>query len=164
MKKLSIFFILTVLSFVAIKAYATDLPESSIKLTGNSNTHLGNFEIKELPMANMNGESLRTFELTYEKAQKTVLIYLDERAKCRDYVVRSKNLEVSYRCKKGSFGVQLVSGKFAKYKPELNDLFLAHEEFEKQKQISEGSQSIEESLGIIASYYPNLLNRIDLLN
>ena len=164
MKKLSLLTILMALFFVATTAKGADLAGNSIKLAGNSNTSLGNFEIKELPAATVNGESLRSFELTYEKAQKSVLIYLDERAKCRDYVVRSKNLEVAYRCKKGSFGVQLVPAKHVKYKPELNELFLAHEEFAKQQQISEGGQSIEESLGIIASYYPNLLRHTDLMN
>jgi len=112
----------------------------------------------------VNGELLRTFELTYEKAQKTVLINLDERANCRDYVVRSKNLEVRYVCKKTSFGVQLVTGKNMKYDPALNALFLAEDEFAKQKSISEGSLPIAEALGLIASYYPNLLKRPDLLN
>ena len=164
MKKLSIFIFVLIAVFGAVKVNASDLAVNSINLKGNSNTNLGNFEIKELPLAIVNGESMRTFELTYEKAQKTVLIYLNERANCKDYLVRSKNLEVAYRCKKEAFGVQLIPLKHAKYKPEINALFLSQNEFEKQRLISEGGQSIEVSLGIIASYYPNLLNRIDLLD
>ncbi len=164
MKKLSILTLLVALCLGTIQAKAADLNANTINLKGNSNTMFGNFEIKELPLSNQAGELVRTFELSYEKAQKTVLIYLAQRANCRDYVVRSKNLEVAYRCKKESFGVQLVPGKYMKYKPELNALFLSQNEFDRQRQISEGGQTVEESLGIIASYYPNLLSRTDLLN
>jgi len=145
-------------------ANATDLATNSINLKGNSNTSLGNYEIKELPPVNVNGEMMRNFEITYENAQKTVLIYLDERSNCRDYVVRSKNLEVRYECRKTSFGVQLLTGKQMKYNPALNNLFISQEEFEKQQKISEGSLPIDSALGLIASYYPQLLKSINLLN
>jgi len=164
MKQLTILFILLTITFSITKVNASDLSGNSINFKGNSNTHFGNFEIKELPSVNMNGEILRAFELTYEKAQKSVSIYLDERAKCRDYIVRSKNLEVCYTCKKTSFGVQLLAGKYMKYKPEVNALFLAQDEFENQRKISEGGLPIETALGMIASYYPNLLKRSDLLD
>ncbi len=164
MKQLTLLFTLLMLTLGAINSNATDLPDNSINLKGDSNTALGNFEIKELPPVDINGEQMRAFELTYEKAQKTVFIYLDQRANCRDYIVRSKNLEVCYSCKKSSFGAQLLAGKHMKYKPELNALFLAQDEFEKQRKISEGGLPIESALGMIASYYPNLLKRSDLLN
>ena len=107
---------------------------------------------------------MRTFELTFENAQKTVLIYLDEHAKCRDYIVRSKNLEVRYVCNKASFGVQFLTGKQMKYDPALNALFLSQDEFVKQGKISEGELPVESALGLIASYYPSLLKSPNLLN
>ena len=162
MKQLTPLFILLMLTFSV--ANATDLATNSINLKGNSNTSLGNYEIKELPPVNVNGEMMRNFEITYENAQKTVLIYLDERSNCRDYVVRSKNLEVRYECRKTSFGVQLLTGKQLKYNPALNNLFISQEEFEKQQKISEGSLPIDSALGLIASYYPQLLKSINLLN
>lgn len=156
--------LLLLIAFGVINTNASDLTGSTINLKGNSNTSLGSYEIKELPPVCLNGELLRTFELTYEKAQKTVLINLDERANCRDYIVRSKNLEVRYVCKKTSFGAQLLTGKYMKYDPALNALFLSEDELAKQKSISEGGLPIAEALGLIASYYPNLLKRPDLLN
>ena len=164
MKKLSILILLIVFSFGVRNANAADLKGNAINFKGSSNTVLGDFEIKELPVTDLKGENLRTFELSYEKAQKTVLIYLEERANCKDYVVRSKNLEVTYKCKKNSFGVQLVPAKHQKYKPELNARFLLQDEFAKQGKISEGELPIETALGTIASYYPNLLIKIELLN
>lgn len=162
MKQLT--FLLLFVVFGVINTNATDLAGNSINLKGNSNTFLGNFELKELMPVSLNGVDVRAFELTYEKAQKTVLIYLDERSNCRDYIVRSKNLEVKYVCKKSSFGAQLLGVKQMKYKPELNALFLAQDEFEKQQKISEGELPIASALGLIASYYPGLLKRTDLLN
>lgn len=164
MKNLSILILLIVFSLGAGTVYGTDLAVNNINLKGNSNTSLGKFEIKELIAADLNGETMRTFELSYEKGQKTVLIYLEERANCRDYLVRSKNLEVAYKCKKNSFGVQLIPVKHQKYKPELNARFLVQDEFAKQEKISEGELPIESALGTIASYYPNLLINLDLLN
>ena len=162
MKQLTTFLIL--LTFCVVNVNATDREGNLINLNGKSNTSLGDYTIKELPPVNMNGEMVRNFELTYEKAHKSVLIYLDERANCKDYIVRSKNLERRYACKKTSFGAQLLSGKHMKYDPALNALFLSHEEFEKQQVISEGGLPIASALGLIASYYPSLLKSTDLLN
>lgn len=164
MKQLTFFSTLLILIFVGINVNATDLAGTSINLKGNSNTSLGNYEVKELPPVSVKGTLMRTFELTYEKAQKTILIYLDERANCRDYVVRSKNLEIRYACNKTSFGAQLLSGRQMKYDPALNALFLSQEEFEKQQKISEGALPIASALGLIASYYPSLLKSPNLLN
>ena len=162
MKQLSLFFLLIALG--VFNTNATDLTTNSINLNGNSNTSFGTYEIKELSPVNVNGELMRTFELTYEKAQKSVIINLDERANCKDYIVRSKNLEVRYVCNKTSFGAQFLLSNQKKYKPELNVLFLSQDEFEKQKRISEGAISIDSALGLIASYYPALLKTPDLLN
>jgi len=162
MKHLSLLLLLVV--FKVLNTNATDLTGNSISLNGNSNTSFGTYEIKELPPVSVNGELMRTFELTYEKAQKSVIINLSERTNCMDYIVRSKNLEVRYACKKSSFGVQLLSGKQIQYKPEINALFLSQDEFSKQQIISEGSLPISSALGLIASYYPSLLKSPDLLN
>ena len=162
MKKFTI--LLLLLTLFVVSTNATDLEGNSINLKGTSNTSLGDYQIKELPPVTVNGEMMRAFELTYEKAQKPVLIYLNERTNCRDYIVRSKNLEVRYACKKTSFGAQLLSAKQMKYKPELNALFLSPDEFEKQQKIAEGGLPVASALSLIASYYPSLLKTTDLLN
>lgn len=164
MKNFSIlvFSLLTIFWLTPVKA--ADFAGNSINLKGNSNTIFGAYEIKEVQQANLNGETLRTFELTYEKTQKPVLIYLEERANCREYVVRSKNLEVAYQCKKNAFGAKLVPYKHIKYKPEINALFLSQDEFNKQQKIADGPLPVESALGMIASYYPNLFKSTDLLN
>jgi len=156
--------LLLLLTLCVFNTNATDLEGNSINLKGKSYTSLGDYEIKEIAPVNINGEMMRTFELTYEKAQKSVLIYLDERTNCRDYIVRSKNLEVRYTCKKTSFGAQLLLARQMKYKPELNALFLSQDEFEKQQKISDVGLPVASALSLIASYYPGLLKSTDLLN
>ncbi len=162
MKQLTLLFLL--LTFCVINTNATDLAGNSINLKGKSNTSFGDYTIKEVAPVTISGEMMRAFELTYEKAQKSVLVYLDERSSCRDYVVRSKNLEVRYVCKKSSFGAQLLYGKHVKYNPELNNMFMAQEEFAKQQVITEGGLPIASALGLIASYFPDLLKSPNLLN
>ena len=107
---------------------------------------------------------MRTFELAYQNAGHRVMIYLNEREDCRDYIVRSKNLEVKYVCKKSGFGAKLVTGKFRQYDPNLNANFLSRDEFVRQEMISEGGLEIPSALGLIASYYPALFQRPDLLD
>ena len=160
MKQLT--FITLLLLFGLVQSYATNPP--SINLSGESNTTMGNYTIKELPPVEISGELMRTFELTYENAKKPVLIYLDTRANCKDYIVRSKNLEVKYSCKKSSFGVQHLSARQMKYAPDINELFLSQDEFSKQQKIAEGGIPVISALGLIASYYPSLLKSPDLLN
>ncbi|MEI6139494.1 MAG: hypothetical protein WCP85_09525 [Mariniphaga sp.] len=164
MKKLTLLFAILMVTLFATTASATDLAGNSINLKGDSNTQFGKYEVKELAPATVDGELMRTFEVTYEKAQKTVLIYLDERANCKDYIVRSNNLEIRYACKKSSFGTELLTGKHMKYDPNLNSLYLAQDEFARQQKISEGGLPVASALSLIASYYPDLLKRTNLLN
>jgi len=164
MKNLSMLFTFLMITFFAASASATDLAGNSINFKGNSHTLFGSFEIKELAPVEINGDLKRTFELSYEKAQKTVMIYLDEKKSCRDYIVRSKNLEVRYVCNKSSFGVDYLSLKQMKYDPDLNEKFLSQEQFANQKQISEGKLPVESALSLIASYYPDLLKSHNLLD
>jgi len=162
MKQFTILLILLTVSVLNINA--ADLEGNSISLKGKSNTNLGDYEIREILPANVNGVMMRMFVLAYEKAKKSVVIYLNEKAKCREYIVRSNNLEVRYACNETSFGAQLLSARQMKYKPELNALFLSREEFEKQQVITKGGLPVDSALGLIASYYPNLLKTTELLN
>lgn len=152
------------LTLFTAAANATDIPANAISLNGNSNTRLGNYEIKELAPVTINGVPMRTFELSYKNAAFPVMIYLSEREDCRDYIVRSKNLEVKYVCSKSGFGAKLLTGKFRQYDPDLNARFLSRDEFVKQAMISEGGLEIASALGLIASYYPALFERPDLLD
>jgi hypothetical protein len=155
------FVLMTVLFTVSLTVSASD--DGAIILKGNSNTTVGEYQIKELPAETINGETLRKFEMVYENARHPVTIYLSERTNCRDYIVRSKNMEIKYVCKKSGFGAQVLTGKFVKYDPTVNSYFIMNDELANQSKISEGGLTINEALGLIASYYPSLLKSIDLL-
>jgi hypothetical protein len=155
------FALMIVFFTVCLTVSASD--DGTITLKGNSNTKVGEYQIKELPAETINGETLRKFELVYENAKNPVLIYLSERTNCRDYIVRSKNMEIKYVCKKNGFGAQLLTGKFVKYDPTVNSYFIMNDELVNQSKISEGGLTIDEALGLIASYYPALLKSTDLL-
>lgn len=161
-KALSMFLMLF-LSIITT-SIASNPADTVINLKGQSNTWLGDFQVKELPAVTENGQLMRTFELSYAKAEKTVMIYLSESSECREYIVRSKNLEVKYLCDKSGFGAKLVTGKLRKYDPQVNALFLSKEEFKKQSKISEGGLEAASALGLIASYYPSLLKSSNLLD
>lgn len=128
-----------------------------IQLEGDSNSPVGRYQIMEIPSETINGETYRTFELTYEKGNKPVKIYLDERSRCRDYIVRSQKNEVRYVCKKSSFGAQLVTAKFESYNPDVNSYFTNQLELANQEKITDGKLPISEALGLIACYYPSLV-------
>lgn len=145
-------------------AGATDNGTNTINVNGDSNTYLGEYQIKEVAPTVKGDESMRTFELQYSNASKKVMIYLDERKNCKDYIVRSKNLEVRYICSKSSFGAALVSSRQADYDPNLNAMFISQENLSNQQKIAEGALTIDYALELIACYYPDLLKRKDLLN
>jgi hypothetical protein len=158
---LTIFMMLLISVFTAT---AGEIPVNAISLKGASDTRLGDYQIKEVAPVTLNGVSMRTFELSYQNVGNTVMIYLNEREDCRDYIVRSKNLEVKYVCNKSSFGAKLVTGKFRQYDPMVNASFLSKNELVKQEKIADGGLEIPSALGLIAGYYPALFSRPDLLD
>jgi hypothetical protein len=153
------FFFSVITSTIAINP-----PADALNLNGPSNTWLGDYQIKELPATVQNGQTMRTFELSYANAEKVVMIYLDERSDCREYIVRSKNLEVKYVCNKNGFGAKLVNGKLRAYDPNVNAMFLSDDELKKQSKLSEGELETSSALGLIASYYPGLFKSKNLLD
>jgi len=160
---LTIFMMLLISVFTAT-AGENEIPGNAISLKGTSDTRLGDYQIKEVAPVTLNGVSMRTFVLSYQNVGNTVMIYLNEREDCRDYIVRSKNLEVKYVCSKSSFGAKLVTGKFRQYDPAVNASFLSKNELAKQEKIADGGLEIPSALGLIAGYYPALFSRSDLLD
>lgn len=156
--------LLLISTFLTSTTKAGDFPVNSISFKGASNTWLGDFQIKELTPTTINGVTMRTFELDYQNAGNPVMIYLDDHSNCGEYIVRSKNLEVKYVCTKSTFGAKLVTGKLRQYDPMLNANFLSKDELNKQSKIADGGQELSSALGLIASYYPGLFSRNDLLN
>ncbi len=137
---------------------------STIELIkGNSHTILGEYNIVEREAEKLGNLTLRKFELIYENAENPVFIYLNERKKCSEYIVRSSVMEVMYKCSKNGFGAEEVKALFTKYPQEINRLFLSTDALNYQAKISSNEVSLETALGLIACYYPDLLKNINNL-
>lgn len=132
-------------------------------LNGETNTLLGNYTISEVAPETIKGETLRKFELIYENGKAPVIIYLMEKPKCKDYIVRSNTMEVKYSCRKSGFGAEMLLGKFAMYSSVANGQFIAQEALAQQKKITTSEIETEKALGLIACYYPSLFKNINLL-
>src|SRR5690554_2766186 len=135
-----------------ISASATSAPET---ISGNSQTLLGEYQITEMEPETINNETMRKFQLDYENGIAPVTIYLSERKKCREYIVRSKVMEVQYVCNKNGFGATTVSSRYSLYPDQTNQMFLSTEALGYQSKITEGEVELQKALGLIACYYPS---------
>jgi hypothetical protein len=152
---------IVMLLLIAATSYATG--HAPLSLSGQSNTQLGEYVITELPSETLNGEQVRKFELKYENARNPIQIVLIEKAKCKDYIVYANDLEVKYVCNKQGFGAQKLTGKHARFNPELNARFVSAEALAQQQKLSNGSLTEKDALGLVACYFPALAKHINIL-
>ena len=152
---LSMFFVLMLATFVA--------SAKSDAIEGQSNTQLGKYQVKESQPVVIDGQSFKAFELTYAKSNNPILIYVDDHDNCKDYIVRSKYVEIKYVCRKASFGVEAVFGKHMKYDHVMNNFLMNPDTYKIQMNLSEGGRTEKEALDLIASNFPRLLKNISLL-
>jgi hypothetical protein len=132
-------------------------------ITGKSNTTLGAYQVKECQPVIIEGQSFKAFELSYEKSHNPILIYIEDHGDCRDYIVRSKYVEIKYVCQKSGFGVQPVFGKHMKYDNVMNNFLMDPEVYKSQMKLSEGGKTEKEALELVALNYPRLMKNASLL-
>jgi len=150
--------VISILTF-GFNLNATDRADI-LKLNGESLLQTGKYQIRELQGETIEGEYLRKFELNYENGKIPVVIYLRNKAKSNEFIIRSNAMEVKYVSKKNSFGVANLYGKFSAYTYEANEKFISETDFATQKKISPNELSVENALGLIACYYPALLKNM----
>lgn len=130
-------------------------------LSGNSLTELGDYQITELESETIGNETVRKFQIEYENGNAPVIVFLNERKRCNDFIVRSNVMEVQYVCKKSGFGATTITNSDFRMLPEqTNNMFLSQDALSRQEKIVNSSVSIEKALGLIACYYPGLLKNI----
>jgi hypothetical protein len=154
----SAFLLFLILMSASFLAFA-----ESDSLTGATNTPLGNYQIKEATPVEIEGQSYKTFELLYEKSHNPIVIYIDDHDNCRDYIVRSKYVEIKYVCRKSGFGVEAVFGKHMKYDHVMNNFLMDPANYKHQMKLSEGGKTEKEALELIASNFPKLLKNVSML-
>lgn len=128
-------------------------------MTGSSLTDFGKYTItkSENPIS-VQGEQLRTYDLVYENTSEPVRIGLLSEGKCTTFIVKSDGFEVQYTCNKGVFGVKKIEQRFQELPREVNEAKLNKVSYYSQRVICQNKKSEDELLGLIACYFPNLVN------
>lgn len=132
-------------------------------IEGKSKTLLGDYLVKESQPVVIDGQSFRAYELSYANSGNPILIYIDERDNCRDYIVRSRHIEIKYVCRKAGFGVEPVLGKHMKYDSVINNFLMNPITYKAQINLTPGNRSEKEALELIAINFPKLPKNISLL-
>ena len=128
-------------------------------LTGNSLTDFGKYTImvSDAPMV-INDEVVKTYELTYENTSNPIRVGLVKEEKCTTFIVRNDDFEVQYTCNKGVFGVKKIEPKYQTLPKEQMDVRLDRVNYFAQRVICTNPKSEDELLGLIACYFPSLVN------
>ena len=128
-------------------------------LTGNSLTDFGKYTVmvSNMPMV-LEDEAVKTYELTYENTANPVHIGVVKEDNCVTYVVRSDEFEIQYTCNNQVFGVKKIESRFQTLSKEELDAKLNRVSYFQQRVICKNKKSEDELLGLIACYFPQLIN------
>lgn len=128
-------------------------------ITGNSLTNFGKYTIvkSETPMV-LNNVAVSTYDLMYENTANPVRIGVIKEKKCTTFVVRSDQFEVQYSCNKGVFGVKKMDKAYRSLPEATCDSKFNKVSFYAQRVICQNPKSEEDLLGLIACYFPNLVD------
>ncbi len=128
-------------------------------LTGNSLTEFGKYTIvnSDVQMV-LNNQVVKTYELTYENTNTSILIGVLPDKGCTKFVVKSDEFEVQYECNRGVFGVKKIEKQYQDLPTEANIAKLNKVSYYAQRCICQNQKTEEELLGLIACYFPNLVN------
>jgi hypothetical protein len=129
-------------------------------LKGNSLTELGKYSItkSEQPMI-LDNKAILTYDLVYENAANPVKIGVIDEKKCKTFLVRSSEFEVQYVCNHGVFGARKMDKKYRQLPEAAYDTKVNRVSIFAQRVISQHPQSEENMLGLIACYFPNLVEK-----
>jgi hypothetical protein len=127
-------------------------------ISGKSLSEFGKYSVQlsETPMK-IKGTELKTYELTYENADKSVMIGVLPQESCTNFVVKTDLFEIEYVCNKGVFGVKKINRDYASLSKDMNEAVLDRVDYYSQRIISQNPKTEDELLGLIACYFPNLI-------
>ena len=151
------FFIITIC--LAIVSFGVQARVKDAKaVTGMSLSEFGKYTIQmtDSPMK-INGMELKTYELVYENADRTVQIGVLPQKKCTNFILKTDLFEIEYVCNKGVFGVKKMNRDYANISKDINEVVLDKVGYFAQRVITQHPKTEEELLGLIACYFPNLI-------
>lgn len=130
-------------------------------MTGNSLTEFGKYTIvnSDAPMVYDN-KVLQTYDLTYENTSNSIRIGVlcEDELKCKTFIVRTDEFEIEYACRNNVFGVKKIEKRFQELPKEEMELKLDKVSYYAQRVICQNKKSEDELLGLIACYFPDLIN------
>lgn len=149
------YLILTGLTFLLFSFSPANVTEP---LKGESYTAFGSYKVVPAEESLMIGKKeLVTFDLYYTNVKKPVKIAIDEKRKCVSYIVKYPNFEVQYDCDDNGLGVKMIEPRYASINDAIVQSILDQEQFNYQQVIVPEKQNMEQSLHLIACYFPNLI-------
>lgn len=129
-------------------------------IKGNSLTDLGNYVIKKSEKAmEVDGVAAKTYDLVYDNASNPVKIGVINEKKCKIFLVRTADFEVQYTCNKEVFGARPMEKKFRNLPEATSNEMMDRVNLFSQRVICQQQRSEEELLGLIACYFPNLVDK-----
>lgn len=142
-----------------VSLFAVAKEKGTSLLSGQSLTELGQYSIRITDDAMQFGdELLTTYELNYTNYDSPVLIGVKKTKKCMNFIVRTDNFEIEYVCNKNVFGVKRINKEYQTISTAAINQMLDNADFYSQRIISQYPKTEEELLGLIACYFPLLIN------
>ena len=151
-------FILTI-CIAILSLGATAKIKDGKSLSGTSLTDFGKYTIvnSDAPMV-VNNEVIKTYDLMYENTSNSVRIGLVKEKNCTTFLVRSDEFEIEYTCNNNVFGVKKIEEKYRELPQEEMRAKLDKVAYYAQRVICQNKKTNDELLGLIACYFPNLVN------
>lgn len=135
----------------------------NILTKGNTNCTLGSFKVeKTIDQLVVNGVTLETYVISYENSEKKVKLAVQDDGKNKIFLVSSDDLDILYVCKSNFFGVEKPGKKFKKDGYVTDDTVLNRREYFNQKVITRSASSVKKCAGLIAVYYPQLIQDFEI--
>ncbi len=155
-KMISLFVLIAAFSFAAIA--------DSFVMKGKTHTALGKYTIEEAsdPIS-IDGVELETYIISYENSSKKVRVAIekDDKKDCKNYIVVGDDLSLQYTCDSRTFGVEKLDKKYKSSGIETSIDDLDKTEYFHQKVITREKSKEKDCLGLIACYYPKLVNNYE---
>lgn len=128
-------------------------------MTGNSLSVWGEYTIthSDAPIVYDNAV-LETYDLAYENTSNPVRIAVLKEKNCKTFIVRNDEFEIQYTCNNGVFGVKKLEKRFQEIPVEEMNMKLNRVSYYTQRVICQDKKSQDDYLGLIACYFPNLVN------
>lgn len=148
-----------IITLVALLVGTLNLSARS-PLRGESFTEFGeyNITVSDEPLL-VNGKEVLTYDLEYTNLKHKIKIGIDEKRRCKNFIVKHPGFEIQYVCTKKGFGVKLMEPGYATIQQNVINAIMDNNQFNYQQLITPNEEPLEDILHLIACYFPHLINK-----